>query len=105
MVYKKGGKTTQKIKDRDMEASKVMEQMGNSIDFDHKNDAYKLLDNIGVKNSAKRYECVERVSYHLERDEPFLAMKVASDFIDKSSTYRLFAVLLIPKPSFSLFPI
>ena len=79
-----------------MTPNDVMDRIGKPVSNLNKQEGYKLLKELGVKDSADRFFCVDRVAGHLERDEPFLAMKVAEDYVDATAAYRLFSTLLVP---------
>ena len=79
-----------------MGQNEMMGRIGKPIGNLNKEQGYKLLKEIGVKDNAKRFDCVSRVAKHLEDDEPFLAMYAAEEYIDITGAYRLFAALLTP---------
>ncbi len=85
-----------------------MDNMGKPISHDNREHANNLLrDQMGMEDSPKRYECVQRVAGLLEKDRPHAAMKMAEEYIDTTGAYMLFAALLVQlvKPEKHLYKI
>lgn len=68
--------------------------MGKPIPTERKFDAYAAVKNIGVTNPKIATDLVNNVGKLLEDDNPEEAMRIATDIVDTTGAYRLFATLL-----------
>jgi len=73
--------------------------MGKSIPLDCRQKALDHCKTMGLTDPDDAFTCVQRMSNHLERDHPYEAMEVGSEYLDLTGVYRLMAVLLTsPSP-------
>ena len=73
------------------------EAMGLVIPYERKTEALEHMRDMAPNRTAEWYmDCINKVSYELEHDQPYEAMKAGSLFLDLTGVYRLFSALLTP---------
>ena len=77
-----------------MDDKDLMRNAGKDISLTNKALANEMLIGIGISDSKTRYECIDRVSEHLSKNEPFLAIKVAEEYLGVVAAYRLLTVMM-----------
>lgn len=75
------------------------EAMGVEVPFFRRNAAYQHVKQMGIKDSQRAFDIVQKMAELIERDEPHSAMETAHADLDVTGVYRLLAVMLCePKP-------
>ena len=66
---------------------------GKRVPFYRRANAYEHCKDMGLTDKAVIFSLIESMADKIQRDEPHIALEIASQYVDVTGCYRLLAVL------------